>query len=67
MYRFIKTVKIILINKITSDRKLGGINIKNNIKTIHESIRFCIAWKEKRRALKSSIRLMLKTLIAIYS
>lgn len=41
--------------------------LKKTLKKYINQLDFGIAWKDKRRALKSSIRLMIKTLIVIYS
>lgn len=66
MYIFIKTVKINKQNNFRSEIRVYEI-LKITLKQYINQLDFGIAWKEKRRALKSSIRLMLKTLIAIYS
>lgn len=59
-------MKINKQNNFRSEIRVYEIQ-KITLKQYINQLDFGIAWKEKRRALKSSIRLMIKTLIVIYS
>lgn len=66
MYLFIKTMKINKQNNFRSEIRVYEIK-KITLKQYINPLDFGIAWKDKRRALISSIRLMIKTFIVIYS